>query len=94
MPIKKINKIVLSRAYGVFLICAIFFFGSMVGWQLYKYTNKYLGYTSGVEFYELSMDFMIDFFDDFNTPQLKLALLGAISSIILAWFKMFRTRKR
>lgn len=92
MPVQK--KIVLSRAYGIFLIFSLFLFGTMVGWQLYKYTNEYLGYTSGVTFYELTFDFMVNFFKDFDTPQLKLALIGGISAIILSWVKVFRTRKK
>jgi hypothetical protein len=88
------HKIILSRAISVIIAVAIFFSGAAVGWQCYKKTNEYLGYTSGVEFYELTFDFMIDFFDDFNTPQLKLALFGAITSFILGLVKIFRTGKR
>lgn len=92
MPVKQ--KIILSRAYALILIFGLFIFGAMTGWQLYKHTNEFLGYTSGVEFYELTFDFMVEFFNDFDTPELKMALIFGFLNIVLAWVKVFRTRKR
>ena len=87
-------KIVWSRTYALMVMGALFISGVMVGWMLYKKTNAYLGYTNGVEFFELTMAFMIEFFDDFDTGQLKIALLSAIGSFILGLIKIFRTGKK
>ena len=87
-------KIVWSRTYAILVMVAIFISGMMIGWTLYKKTNAYLGYTNGVEFVELTMSFMINFFDDFDTGQLKIALLSAIFSFVLGLIKIFRTGKK
>ena len=89
-----VKKIIISRGYGLLLIVGLFTFGSMFGWQLYKHTNEYLGYTSGVQFYELTFEFMINFFSDFDTAELKMALIFGLLNIALAWVKVLRTRKR
>ena len=87
-------KIVWSRTYALGVMGALFVSGVTVGWLLYKKANAYLGYTSGLEFFEITMDFAVNFFDDFSTGELKIALLSAIGSFVLGLIKIFRTGKK
>ena len=94
MPIKKsTQKIILSRAIGWAICIGVYILGATNGWQLYKHLNEYMGYTSGIGFWEMGIDGFVDFFNDFNSPNLKIALLGTLFAGIAGIIKAFRSRK-
>ena len=86
------TKIVWSRSFALAIMVGIAISCFSMGWISYKKTNEYLGYTSGVEFIDITWDFMIDFVDDFDLADLINALLGAGVSFLLGIIKIFRSR--
>lgn len=93
MPVKKnTKKIIVSRLVGWAVWVGGHILGIIIGWNLYKYGNRYLGYTSGLEFWEMGISGFIEFFDDFDSPNLKIALMGTLFAGITGIIKAFRNR--